>query len=179
MLWGIDKNWTLFLDRDGVINVRIFDDYIKQIEEFQFLEGVPESIAAFSKIFNHVFVVTNQQGIGKGLMTESNLFEIHDYMCSEIKTHGGIIAACYHAPELSSENSVLRKPSSGMALKAKKDFPSIDFEKSVMIGDSDSDIEFGKRLGMKTVKISNESNDSSKADLYVTSLQEFLIQLTK
>jgi histidinol-phosphate phosphatase family protein len=171
-MWNIDSSWTLFLDRDGVINQRIIDDYVKTTEEFVFLEEVPNSIVHFSKIFGRIVVVTNQQGIGKGLMTESNLSAVHTYMIQEIEKLGGRIDAVYFAPQLAKENSAMRKPGSGMALKAKSEFPEIDFSKSVMVGDSDSDIEFGKRLGMKTVKISPTKMDDSNADLYVEGLNQ-------
>jgi D-glycero-D-manno-heptose 1,7-bisphosphate phosphatase len=171
-MWTVDKQWTLFLDRDGVINVRIPNDYVKTPQEFIFIKGVPESIAQFKKIFGHVFVVTNQQGIGKGIMTESNLAEVHDYMQENLKSVGGEITRFYFAPQLASEDSLMRKPNSGMALKAKEEFPSIDFERSIMVGDSDSDIEFGKRLGMKTVKVDPHLNDQSGADACIESLNE-------
>ena len=149
----IDESWTLFLDRDGVINERIVGDYVKNIEEFQFIPGALEAIARFSKLFGRLVVVTNQQGIGKGLMTERNLMDVHRYMCSEIEKHGGKIDAVYFAPQLAKENSQLRKPNIGMALLAQQDFPEINFQKAVMIGDSDSDILFGQSLGMITVKL--------------------------
>lgn len=179
MLWGINSDWTLFLDRDGVINERIIDDYVKSIEEFQFIHGAQQSITDFTQIFGNIFVVTNQQGIGKGLMTESNLIDVHTYMLDEVQKFGGNITRCYFAPKLASENDGMRKPGSGMGFKAKSDFPSVDFNRSVMIGDSDSDIEFGKRLGMKTVKIGNGHADTSNADMFVTSLSEFVKQLKK
>lgn len=171
--WKIDSGWTLFLDRDGVINERILGDYIKTIEEFIFLDKVPEAITELSKVFGHVFVVTNQQGIGKGVMTERNLSDIHTYMCDEIQKYGGKIDKCYFAPDLASEENKLRKPNPGMAYNAKSDFPKIDFEKSVMIGDSDSDISFGKKLGMKTVRIKTIEPINIQADLTVNSLHEF------
>ncbi len=173
MIWGIDHSWTLFLDRDGVINVRLMGDYVKNRGEFRFISGVPEAISQFNKIFSRIFVVTNQQGIGKGVMTESNLLDVHSYMLDGVRMEGGKIDHCYFAPQLASDNSNMRKPGSGMALKAKQDFPDIDFSRSVMVGDSDSDIEFGKNLGMRTVKVTNEETDSSNADLYVKSLKEF------
>jgi D-glycero-D-manno-heptose 1,7-bisphosphate phosphatase len=173
MNWKIDRSWTLFLDRDGVINVRIPGDYVKNPEEFVFIEGVPESVAVLSEVFGHIFVVTNQQGIGKGIMTERNLEEVHDYMRQILHGVNGRIAQVYHAPALASEGSSLRKPETGMGLKAKEDFPEVDFERSVMVGDSDSDIEFGKRLGMKTVKIGKAEEDRSGADLCFETLVEF------
>lgn len=168
----MDHTWTLFLDRDGVINVRKMGGYIQSIEEFEFLPQVPESIAFFSSKVDRIFVVTNQQGIAKGLMTECNLLEIHRYMCEKIETVGGKITAYYFAPELKSADAPMRKPNPGMALQAQRDFPEVDFNKSIMVGDTDSDILFGKNLGMKTVRIKTVEPIGINADLTVESLDE-------
>ncbi|MES2587738.1 MAG: HAD-IIIA family hydrolase [Bacteroidota bacterium] len=168
----IDSSWTLFLDRDGVINERKMGGYVQTVEEFKFLPKVEESIAYFTTIFQHIFVVTNQQGIGKGIMTECNLIDIHRYMCEKIEEKGGKISQCYFAPELKSLENSMRKPNSGMALLAKKDFPTINFEKAVMVGDTDSDILFGKNLGMKTVRIKTIEEINVEADLTVDSLDK-------
>ncbi|HET6991545.1 MAG TPA: HAD family hydrolase [Bacteroidia bacterium] len=154
--WNIDKSWTLFLDRDGVINVRFPGDYVKRVEEFEFLPGVKQAIAKFSSLFGRIVVVTNQQGIARGIYTHEDLKAIHDYMKREIGKAGGKIDAVYYAPQLDSENSPMRKPGIGMALQAKKDFPEIDFSKSIMIGDTASDIQFGKTAGMKVVFLGDE-----------------------
>jgi histidinol-phosphate phosphatase family protein len=151
-----DKTWTLFLDRDGVINVRFPGDYVKCVEEFQFIPGAIDAIARFSKIFGRIIVVTNQQGISKGVYSHEDLDCIHAHMKSEIKNAGGKIDAVYYAHQAASENSPMRKPGTGMGIRAKKDFPGIDFSKSVMIGDTQSDMEFGKALGMKTIFIGDD-----------------------
>lgn len=177
--WGIDHTWTLFLDRDGVINERIIGAYVRSIDEFKFLPDVPRSIAQLSSIFGRVIVVTNQQGIGKGLMTERNLLDIHDYMCAEVRAEGGNIDQCYFAPEMESAESLMRKPRPGMAYKAQKDFPEIQFERSVMVGDSDSDIVFGQHLGMKTVRVRTVEPIGTDADETVDSLADLLIHLKK
>jgi D-glycero-D-manno-heptose 1,7-bisphosphate phosphatase len=149
----IDTTWTLFLDRDGVINKRIEGDYIRSWEQFEFLAGVTEAFRIFSERFGRIIVVSNQQGIGKGLMTEEDVRKIHEKMIKEIKSRNGRIDKTYHSPFLDRENSFDRKPNVGMALKARKDFPEIRFKKAVMTGDSISDMIFGKRLKMITVFI--------------------------
>jgi D-glycero-D-manno-heptose 1,7-bisphosphate phosphatase len=173
MLWEIDQSWTLFLDRDGVINQRIWGDYVKEIAEFNLLDGSAEAIAYFNEVFMYVLVVTNQQGIGKGLMSERNLSDIHAYCSELLKEQNGRIDQYYFAPNLSTNDTGMRKPATGMGIQAQKDFPQIDFKKSVMIGDSDSDIEFGRNLGMKTVYVSHEGSKNDAADLTVTSLLAF------
>ena len=151
--WGIDESWTLFLDRDGVINHETFENYITKPEEFKFLEGVQDAIAFLSNIFTKIIVVTNQQGVGKGIMSENDLIEVNDYMHEQIKIKGGRLDAIYYATELSGTKGGLRKPGRGMVDLAKKNFPEIDFEKSIIIGNSSSDIELGNHLGMKTIYI--------------------------
>lgn len=172
--WNIDSSWTLFLDRDGVINERKMGGYIESIDEFKFLPHVLSSIVELSHYFKHVFVVTNQQGIGKGIMTECNLLAIHNYMVEAVQNEGGSISKCYFAPQLKSENSDMRKPNSGMALQAKVDFPTVDFSKSIMVGDSDSDIVFGTNLGMKTVRIKTIEPIGVKSDLTLNGLNELV-----
>ncbi|MEO8761970.1 MAG: HAD family hydrolase [Bacteroidia bacterium] len=169
---NINKTWTLFLDRDGVINKRLEDDYVKILSEFEFLDGVPEAIKNFTDLFGKIIVVTNQQGIGKGVYTENDLNMIHHYMMDEIEKHDGKIDQVYHSPYLASENHHWRKPNIGMALQAQKDFPEIDFSKSVMIGDSMSDMEFGRNAGMTTVYIHPEIITDTTIDYCFASLSE-------
>jgi histidinol-phosphate phosphatase family protein len=175
MSWGIDDTWTLFLDRDGVINRRILSGYVTSIEEFEFLDDVPQTIASFSQLFRFVFVVTNQQGIGKGLMSESNLVEIHRYMEQKVEEMNGRITRTYYAPGIVSPDNQLRKPKPGMALLAQRQHKGVDFQRSIMVGDTDSDIIFGKNLGMKTVRIATEHEKIGvDADLTVERLVDFL-----
>jgi len=149
---------TLFLDRDGVINTRLVDDYVKTWKEFEFIEGVLEAISIFSKEFDRIFIVTNQQGIGKGIMSEEDLDKIHSRMIEEIEAKGGRIDKIYFCKHLAKENHIDRKPRVGMGLRARKDFREIRFKRSIMVGDSISDMKFGKRLKMKTVYISSDIN---------------------
>jgi len=178
MSWKTDRTWTLFLDRDGVINERLIGDYVKSTGEFKLIDGVAEAIRLASAVFGRIVVVTNQQGIGKGLMTERNLSDIHAYCLRMITEQGGRIDGFYFAPSLAAEGSLLRKPATGMGLQAKAEFPEIDFSRSVMIGDSVSDMEFGKNLGMKTVFIPTGTTTYEKADLKSASLLEAIKYIT-
>lgn len=152
----IDKSWTLFLDRDGVINVRLIDDYVKNINEFEFLPGVLDAFKIFTEKFGRIIIVTNQQGVGKGLMTLQDVDTVHQFMTKEIEAQKGRIDAIYVCPQLKSDPDNFRKPSPRMAYMAQHDFPEIDFDKSIMIGDSNSDIEFGKNAGMYTILLGDE-----------------------
>lgn len=154
----IDRSWTLFLDRDGVINRRRVDDYVKSWDQFEFLPGVTGAMKKFKLIFGRIIIVTNQQGIGKGLMTEQQVLTVHQQMLDAIRHDGGNVDAVFHAPHLHSDRSFMRKPGIGMALKARRMFPEIHFKRSVMAGDSLSDMIFGKRVGMTTVLISPDAS---------------------
>lgn len=174
---NIDKTWTLFLDRDGVINKRLPGDYVKTLNEFEFLEGVTEAFRILSGIFGKIVIVTNQQGIGKGLYTENDLGIIHHYLADEIEKHGGRIDRIYFSPHLASANHNSRKPAIGMALAAQNDFPEIDFPRSVIVGDSLSDMEFGRNAGMKTVFIAEASLLDDRIDFCFPDLFAFALEI--
>jgi|LSQX01.2.fsa_nt_gb D-glycero-D-manno-heptose 1,7-bisphosphate phosphatase len=173
-LFEVNASWTLFLDRDGVINQRIVDGYVRNKEEFIFIDHVKEAIEICKKRFGKIIVVTNQQGIGKGLMNEEDLQQVHDFMCNGLDN---AIDKVYYSPFMASENHPSRKPNGGMALRAKCDFPDIDFKKSIMVGDSYTDILFGQKLGMKTVYISETPHENIVADMYCASLYAFALTL--
>lgn len=145
-----DRTWTLFLDRDGVINEEIVGSYITTWEEFKFCEGALEALKSLNDIFSNIVVVTNQRGVGKGIMTMETLKDIHIRMTNDVVAVRGRIDKVYACTAL-EDNDHNRKPNTGMAIQAKEDFPQIDFKKSVMVGNSLSDMEFGKKLGMHTV----------------------------
>jgi D-glycero-D-manno-heptose 1,7-bisphosphate phosphatase len=177
--FSFTKEWTLFLDRDGVINRRIPGGYVTAWADFEFLEGVPGSIAILSEVFGRIIVVSNQQGVGKGLMSLKDLEAIDLGMKSAISQAGGRIDAAFYSPYLESADHPDRKPGTGMAHKAKIEFPEIDFSRSVMAGDSASDMEFGRNLGMVTVWIGETHPEiSARADLRFESLKEFALCMT-
>src|SRR3989344_4635961 len=94
---SVDKTWTLFLDRDGVINKYRPNDYVKSWDEFEFLDGALQALAILNRCFARIIIVSNQQGVGRGIMTQDDLDTIHDRMCREIRSHGGDIHATYIA----------------------------------------------------------------------------------
>ena len=159
----IDKGWALFLDRDGVINQRIQDDYVKHPDEFEFIPGVTDALRIFAGLFNPIIVITNQQGIGRGLMTNAQLDLVHDKMLKSVTETGGRIDAVFYSPDLKNNRSFTRKPAVGLGLKARKQFPSLNFKNSIMAGDTYSDILFGHRLGMITVLIGNDKEAAFQA----------------
>jgi D-glycero-D-manno-heptose 1,7-bisphosphate phosphatase len=161
------KDWTLFLDRDGVINIENEGSYILNVEAFHFYEGAIEAIATFSKVFKRVIVVTNQKCIGKKLITHNELAAIHKHMLQHITNAGGKIDAIFYCPELDDKHPC-RKPNCGMAYEAQIAFPGeIDFSKSIMIGNNLSDMKFGKAVQMKTVFLTTTKPFPQQEDTYI------------
>ena len=172
----IDSNWTLFLDRDGVINHEKKEEYVLKKAEFKFYDGVLEAINLFPQKFKTIVIITNQRGIGKGLMTEDDLTGIHEHMLAEIQSNGGRIDKIYYCTS-TEKTAFNRKPNPGMGLLAKNDFPEIDFSKSIMVGNKLTDMLFGRNAGMFTVFVATTNPDISfphpDIDLRFNNLLEF------
>lgn len=145
-----NKSWSLFLDRDGVINQEIQGTYVTDWQEFKFYDGTLKALESLSQIFGHIIVVTNQRGVGRGIMQAEDLKDIHQHMQSEIVMNGGRIDKIYACTSV-NDDDINRKPNIGMALQAKEDFDDLEFKKCVMVGNNLSDMLFGKRNGMHTV----------------------------
>ncbi len=162
----INSSSALFLDRDGVINRRLPGTYVKNVRDFEILPGVLEAFRIFRDVFPYIIIVTNQQGIGKGFMTDGELNVIHRYFIDEVKRYGGRIDEIFYAPDLANAPGNMRKPGTGMALAALQKYPDIDLSSSVMAGDSVSDLEFARNAGMQAVYIQTEAQTSVKKELY-------------
>ena len=174
-LTKINKEWSLFLDRDGVIN-HDKSPYTLNAGEFEFYEGVTEAIKKFSSIFGHIFVVTNQRGVGKKLMTENDLMEIHELMTATITKAGGRIDKIYYCTSIDDAHPD-RKPNTGMALRAMKEHPAVKKHHSIMVGNNMSDMQFGRTAGLYTVLLTTTGVEVSLphplVDLQYDSLSEF------
>jgi D-glycero-D-manno-heptose 1,7-bisphosphate phosphatase len=168
----IDNSYTLFLDRDGVINHETFPNYINTWNEFKFYDGVKTAIKIFNEKLNRTIVVTNQRGVAKGITKEDAVQLIHKNMIAEIAQVGGKIDAVYYCPELESPN---RKPNAGMGLQAAKDFTDIDLSKSIMVGNTLSDMDFGRNIGAKTVFLTTNRPDVNTNDYRIDAVYPSLI----
>jgi D-glycero-D-manno-heptose 1,7-bisphosphate phosphatase len=154
----IDRSWTLFLDRDGVLNAKIEGGYVLRPSMLQILPGVASAIALLSRLFGRIVVLTNQRGIARGLMTTEDLADVHAALLARIAAAGGRIDAIFVCPHGLDDGCNCRKPRIGLALQARKQFPEIDFSRSILVGDSDSDIRMGMTAGMFTVRIGDEGS---------------------
>lgn len=148
---------ALLLDRDGVINVLRPNDYVKNIAEFVFCDGALEALRRLNPCFRRIVIVTNQRGVGRGLMTETDLAEIHDWMLARIREAGGRIDRIYVCTAVDPADP-RRKPNPGMAREVRADFPDIDFARSILVGDSASDLEFARRAGIPAVCLRDPDN---------------------
>lgn len=172
----IDNTWTLFLDRDGVINEEKVGEYILHWNEFIFTKGTIDVFKKLSDRFGRIIIVSNQRGVGKGLMTEEALQTIHLEMQREVGIVDGRIDKIYYCTE-TDEKCFYRKPNPGMALQALKDFPDIDFSKSIMVGNKLGDMKFGRAAGMFTVFVTttnpHQTFPHADIDLIFSSLYSF------
>jgi D-glycero-alpha-D-manno-heptose 1-phosphate guanylyltransferase len=173
---------TLFLDRDGVINKKIDNGYVLQLSDFELIEGSVDSISALNACFLHTIVITNQRCVGKGLLSEATLQDIHTHLCHSVETAGGKIDAIYYCPDV-DESSPKRKPNAGMFFDAQNHFENLALNAtSVMIGDSLTDLIPAKQLNLKTVYISKKDislKECLLADYVFESLADVSVQYFK
>ncbi|MCH5597667.1 HAD-IIIA family hydrolase [Niabella ginsengisoli] len=172
----IDKDWTLFLDRDGVINHDNPGGYITTPDEFQFTEDVPALFTKLNQKFKRIIVVTNQRGVGRGIIRHDDLIAMNEKMLEGVKNAGGDIEKIYFCTDI-QDNAFYRKPNPGMAFQALKDFPDTDLSKSIIVGNSLSDMRFGRYAGMYTVFIASTNKSirlpHADIDLIFDSLKSF------
>ncbi|HEY2359071.1 MAG TPA: HAD family hydrolase [Phenylobacterium sp.] len=150
---------ALFLDRDGVLNED--QGYVHRWEDFHWIEGAREAVAAFNQAGWLVIVVTNQSGVGRGFYSEADMHALHARMAEDLAKAGARIDAFYYAPqhpEASLEayrhpDPPDRKPNPGMILRALSEWP-IDKAGSILVGDKPSDLEAALRAGVRAVLFS-------------------------
>lgn len=174
----IDKSWTLFLDRDGVINHETVGLYITKWADFIFYDGVLEALKIFTEKFGRIIIITNQRGVSKGLMTEDDLNDIHTNMLSVVTENNGSIQKIYYCLD-KNDDSPNRKPNPGMGWQAKKDHPEIDFSKSIMIGNTMGDMKFGKNIGAATIFIPSNRPAPELPDPYTDAVYPSLISVAE
>lgn len=147
---------TVFLDRDGILNEKMPEgEYVTRWEEFRALPGVPEALRRLNEAGLRVIIVSNQRGIARGLYTAADVDGIHAAFEQQLRAAGARIDAFFVCPHDKGQCNC-RKPLPGLFEQAAERFPEISAATSVMIGDSISDVEFGRRLGMATIFIEGD-----------------------
>ena len=141
------------LDRDGVINRKAQEgDYVKNWGEFRFLPGAIEAIRLLTQNGYDLYVITNQRGIARGLMSEADLKVIHEKMKDALSKKGGAIKEIYYCPHGEGEDCDCRKPRPGMLLRAASEH-NFDLTGAVFIGDDQRDMEAGTAAGCKVIMV--------------------------
>lgn len=145
---------ALLFDRDGVINERIFGAYVTKWSEFKFINGIAEVLASLSALGLPMIIVSNQAGVGKGLVSENSLKEITHHFVADLAARGARIDAVYYCPHRPDDRCVCRKPAPGLLTRAAADW-SLDLRSSVLIGDSESDLAAAKAVQCPSILFSS------------------------
>ncbi|PIQ86566.1 MAG: Clp protease [Candidatus Omnitrophica bacterium CG11_big_fil_rev_8_21_14_0_20_45_26] len=141
---------VIFIDRDGVINVDLIGDYVKSWQEFKFEAGAVEALGQLEQAGFKIIVISNQAGVGEGIFPEKALWEVHEKMLKALTDAGVHIFAsfyCLHAKN--DPHCRCRKPKIGLFEQAAQKI-GFDRSKTFFVGDKVTDIEAGKRFGLKT-----------------------------
>lgn len=168
--------YTVFLDRDGVIN-HDSDAYIKHPDEFHFISKSPDAIALLTCNGFQVILITNQSAVGRGMISRQMLDDILKKMTRGVTQAGGRIKDIFFCPHTPDQGCDCRKPKPGMILDAVKSH-GIDLQKSIMVGDSAKDIECGKNAGCaKTILVKTGKAEKALAALTAKGITpDFLAQ---
>ena len=148
------KSKAVFLDRDGVINEKR-DDHVKNISEFKIFSGVGDAIKLLRDKGYLVIIITNQSAIGRKIISEKKLDEIHTELKNYLNQHDTYVDSIYYCPHTPEENCSCRKPKPGLLIKATNDF-GINLEESYFIGDSESDLNAAKEARCKGILLEND-----------------------
>ena len=164
----------IYLDRDGTINEDF--GYVSRIDQWRFLEGAVEALGLLRDQGYALAIATNQSGISRGMFSDSNVWQLHDFMRQELEKSGIAIDAIAICPHGTDDGCSCRKPATGLAdvIQQTSDF-TIDIPNSWMIGDKPSDIGFGRAIGVKTGLLTSSywtTDECPAADLYAESLLE-------
>ena len=143
---------AVFLDRDGVINRRLPGAYVRSWDEFRFLPGARAGLRLLREAGYLLIVVTNQRGIGRGLMSASDLAAVHARMVAELDRAGAGVDAILHCPHDITDDCRCRKPRPGMIERAARRL-GVDRSRSWIVGDSDSDLEAGRAAGIRGILV--------------------------
>ncbi len=175
-LWvgsGLSPVDTIFLDRDGVINEKIDGGYVTRLSELKILDGVTGWLRGKAAEEKQFFVITNQRGIGRGIMTEEDLSIIHGEISDLLAVHGVQITSFYHCPD-TEKTSWRRKPNPGMLEEAFSANPGLKKETSVLIGDSLTDLQAAGAFGIRSIWLTNGKNIRFEALLWCSDVAETL-----
>jgi D-glycero-D-manno-heptose 1,7-bisphosphate phosphatase len=149
---SIGRRPAIFLDRDGVINERIINGYVTEWLQFRFIEGAEQALRDLARLRLPILLISNQSGVGKGLVSRSALEQITRRFVAGLERRGARIDGVYYCPHRPDEGCPCRKPKPGLLLQAARDW-RIDLPASVMVGDTTSDVEAAQAAGCRGILI--------------------------
>lgn len=143
-------DWCLFLDRDGVVNRRIVGDYVRTTGQWEYLPGALLALRLLSDWAPRIVIVTNQRGVGRGLVSWDELDRIHARLLEDAAIVGARIDAIRVCPHRETDGCGCRKPLPGLAASWLAVNREVNPARSVMVGDSPSDMGMAKNLAAVT-----------------------------
>ncbi|MGY4712361.1 HAD-IIIA family hydrolase [Mycolicibacterium sp. CBM1] len=174
------REWCLFVDRDGVINRQIVGDYVRSLSDFEWLPGARQALGILKAWAPHLVVVTNQQGVGKGLMSLDDVADIHRHIQEDLSQDGVALDDFQVCPHLESERCRCRKPQPGLILDWLAKHPGVEPSLSIVVGDSPSDMELGQNVATAahrcvSIAIGGRAGLREFADASFVSLWDFAV----
>ena len=169
------KRKAVFFDRDGIVNFRIVGEYINQKDNFHFIPDFFQVFSRLKELGYLVILVSNQKGVGKGLMTLEELKQINEFMIQELyERTGESFDDVFYCTDANEESSPRLKPNPGMIIEAIEKW-NIESSLSWIVGDSSKDILAGKRAGIKTILVGlADESLNIEPDVSVNNLLEIL-----
>ncbi|NCD33762.1 MAG: HAD family hydrolase [Spartobacteria bacterium] len=159
----------VFFDRDGIINQSPGPGYVEHVDDFHLIPAFIDALRIVKKHHRLAIVISNQRGVSRGIMSAKTVDAIHDKLQRSLQNHGLAMDAIYYCPHNHNECDC-RKPKPGMLLRASEDW-HIDLAHSLMVGDSESDVEAGHRAGCRTVRVHPDASQSA-AEYRIHEMQE-------
>ncbi len=145
---------AIFLDRDGVINQQITGTYVTQWSEFRFMPDIAGVLTEIAALPFPIIVISNQAGVGKGLLSVAELSSITHGFVRQLASRGGRIDAAYYCPHTPQEACGCRKPKPGLLRRAARDW-NINLTRSVLIGDSATDVQAAAAAGCQSILLAS------------------------
>jgi D-glycero-D-manno-heptose 1,7-bisphosphate phosphatase len=160
---------AIFIDRDGVINCRRPDDYVLDWSQFVFVPGIRAALKQISSLQLPMIVISNQAAVGKGLLEPAGLEEITKRMQQALLEDGTTLTAAYYCPHRQDENCTCRKPKPGLLEQAANDF-SIELDRSILMGDSESDVAAARAVGCQPIRFAADARDLGESPKWTEGL---------
>ncbi|MCF7847392.1 MAG: HAD family hydrolase [Kiritimatiellales bacterium] len=165
------KRPCIFFDRDGIVNESPGPGYVQRWEDFYLQPGFVAALRVAKEKGYPAVVITNQQGVAKGLYSEEKLQDIHQRFRVLLRAHRLDVLDIYYCPHLDADGCECRKPKPGMLIEASKKH-GLDLSKSWMVGDSENDVEAGHNAGCRALRVMTDSSEKTAAEFCVEHIDE-------